>query len=156
MDVSLETPRLTDGREMWRIARDAKSLDLNSPYFYVMWCRDFATTSVVARSADGVCGYITGFARPEYPDTLFVWQTAVDAAQRGQGLARRMLHHLAGSRYRFVEATVTPDNIESDRFLSSFARDRQAELHRSPLLGPELFPGGHEPETLYRIGPLGA
>ncbi|MFE6685797.1 diaminobutyrate acetyltransferase [Streptomyces sp. NPDC057743] len=153
-DVHIEAPRLDDGRELWRIASDSEDLDLNSPYFYVVWCRDFSRTSVVARSADGVCGYIAGYARPEEPETLFVWQTAVDVAQRGRGLARHMLDHLVGSRYRFVEATVTPSNTASDRFLASFARDHGVTLTRTPLLDAGLFPVGHEPETLYRMGPL--
>src|SRR3954452_6847502 len=94
MDEAFKPPRLEDGRELWRIARDSKILDLNSPYSYVLWCRDFAGTSVVARSESGVCGFVTGFRRPEEHRTLFVWQVAVDAARRGQGLARRMLDHV--------------------------------------------------------------
>lgn len=154
IDIGFGPPRLEDGREMWRIARDSETLDLNSPYGYVLWCRDFAATSVVARSEDEICGFVTGFRRPENPRTLFVWQVAVDAAWRGRGLARRMLHHLADRGARFVEATVTPGNMASDRLFASFARDRGAVLLRAPLLGEDLFPGDHDPEVLYRIGPL--
>lgn len=152
--VRFGPPRIEDGRELWRIARDSKTLDLNSPYSYVLWCRDFSATSVVARSADGICGFITGFARPEDPTTLFVWQVAVDAEHRGEGLAGRMLGELAARGCAYVEATVTPDNVASDRLFSAFARDLGAALERRPLLGGELFPGKHEPEVLYRIGPL--
>lgn len=153
-DIAFEPPRLGDGRALWRIARDSGTLDLNSPYSYVLWCRDFAATSVVARAAAGPCGFVTGYARPDEPGTLFVWQVAVDASQRGNGLARRMLDHLADRGCRFVEATVTPENTASDRLFASFARARGAELQRTPLLGADLFPGDHEPEVLYRIGPL--
>ena len=156
VDENFMTPRLDDGRELWRIACDSENLDANSPYFYLLWCRDFAATSLVARSRGGVCGFIAGFARPEEPETLFIWQVAVKAPHRGRGLAGRMLDHLAGVQYRFVEATVTPDNMASDRFLSAFARTREAPLERKLLLGSELFPGGHDPEVLYRIGPLGS
>jgi L-2,4-diaminobutyric acid acetyltransferase len=148
-------PRLEDGRELWRIARDAKTLDLNSPYSYVLWCRDFARTSVVARSDGVVHGFVTGFERPDDPGTLFVWQVAVDAPWRGRALAGRMLSYLADSGCRFVEATVTPDNVPSDRLFSSFARERGAVLERTELLHGDLFPGDHLPEMLYRIGPLG-
>jgi L-2,4-diaminobutyric acid acetyltransferase len=156
MDVGFGSPQLDDGRELWRLARDSQTLDLNSAYTYVMCCRDFAATSVVARNADGVCGFVIGFARPERPRTLFVWQVAVDVTQRGRGLGRHMLDYLADDRYRYVEATVTPGNMASDRLFSSFARGRNAELERTPLFGAELFPGDHEPEVLYRIGPLGS
>jgi L-2,4-diaminobutyric acid acetyltransferase len=155
-DVGFGPPRLDDGRELWRLARDSRTLDLNSAYTYVLCCRDFAATSVVARSAGGVCGFVIGFARPQQPRTLFVWQVAVDVAQRGHGLARRMLDHLADDGYSYVEATVTPSNAASDRLFSSFARGRNAALERTPLFGAELFPGDHEPEVLYRIGPLGS
>ena len=154
VDIGFGPPRLEDGRDLWRIARDSGTLDLNSPYSYVLWCRDFAATSVVARAEGGICGFITGFGRPEDPGTLFVWQVAVDAAWRGRGLARRMLDHLAAGGSRFVEATVTPGNTASDRLFASFARGRGATLRRTPLLGADLFPGDHEPEVLYRIGPL--
>lgn len=154
LDEVFEPPRIEDGRQLWRIARDSKTLDLNSPYSYVLWCRDFAATSVVARADGAIRGFVTGFERPEEPGTLFVWQVAVEAAWRGRALAGRMLAHLADRGPRFVEATVTPDNIASDRLFAAFARDRGAELRRTPLMSGDLFPGDHEPEELYRIGPL--
>ena len=158
-DVQLQEPSLADGPELWRMARDSRVLDVNSPYSYTLWCRDFADTSVVARDAGAPCGFITGYVRPSRPDTFFVWQVAVDHDHRGQGLARRMLDRLADRLvprgHRFMEATVTPDNTASTAMFESFARDRGSELARSPLFGAEHFPdGGHEPEVLFRIGPI--
>ncbi|MDN3352346.1 diaminobutyrate acetyltransferase [Actinomadura sp. DC4] len=127
-----------------------------SPYSYVLWCRDFAATSVVARADGRVRGFVTGFDRPQDPGALFVWQVAVDERWRGRALAGRMLDHLADRGHRFVEATVTPDNVPSDRLFAGFARDHGAELRRTPLLDGDLFPGDHQPEVLYRIGPLNA
>ncbi|MCP2338153.1 diaminobutyrate acetyltransferase [Actinomadura rupiterrae] len=158
----LAEPILRDGPELWRMARDSATLDVNSPYSYILWCRDFAATSIVARDASSEgrpCGFVTGFLRPDAPETLFVWQVAVDRAHRGQGLARRMLDGLAERLVprgaRALEATVTPDNTASTALFTSFARDQGAELTRTPLFGPDLLPGGHEPEVLFRIGPLG-
>ncbi len=158
-DVQLQVPSLADGPELWRMARDSRVLDLNSPYSYALWCRDFADTSVVARDAGGPCGFITGYVRPSRPDTFCVWQVAVDQDHRGQGLARRMLHSLADRLvprgHRYLEATVTPDNTASTAMFESFARARGCELARSPLFAAEHFPeGGHEPEVLFRIGPI--
>ncbi|XVQ13925.1 diaminobutyrate acetyltransferase [Spirillospora sp. CA-255316] len=156
--IRLAEPRLTDGPEMWRLARDSQVLDVNSPYSYVLWCRDFAGTSVVARDGSATCGFITGYTRPEQPDTLFVWQVAVDHAYRGLGLARRMLDglgdRLAARGCRYLEATVTPDNTASTRMFESFARGRGCAVARSPLFTPEHFPEGHDPEVLFRIGPF--
>lgn len=160
--VRLMAPGDGDGREMWRIARDTDVLDVNSPYSYLLWCRDFADSSVVARATaggGGVCGFITGYIRPASPDTLFVWQVAVDQAHRGNGLAKRMLDYLgdrvpvaAGSRY--LEATVTPDNDPSSRLFAAFARDRGCAIERRTLFTREQFPRGHQPEVLFRIGPF--
>src|SRR4051794_41966070 len=82
-DLLLEAPGGDDGHEMWRLARDTQVLDVNSPYSYLLWCRDFADSSVVARDGDRLSGFITGYIRPRSADTLFVWQVAVDQAYRG-------------------------------------------------------------------------
>lgn len=159
--LKLDHPRLDDGAALWRIARDSKVLDLNSSYSYLMWCRDYAATSVVARGEDGTpVGFITGYRRPQDPHTLFVWQVAVDSSQRGRGLAAAMLDGLVGrvSReldVRALETTVTPDNVPSNRLFTSFAERHGADARRTVLFDTEVFPeDGHEPEVLYRIAPV--
>ncbi|MET8676234.1 diaminobutyrate acetyltransferase [Streptomyces sp. NPDC004647] len=157
----LDSPRVEDGAAIWRIARDSKVLDLNSSYSYLLWCRDFAATSVVARDRDGEpVGFITGYIRPGRPQTLVVWQVAVDHAQRGKGLAAALLdgltarvtEELGADR---IETTVTPDNTPSNRLFSSYAERHEAAVEREVLFDGGLFPDdGHEPEVLYRIGPL--
>src|SRR5205823_2377512 len=54
----IETPTKADGAQLWRIARDSAKLDLNSPYAYLLWCRDFAETSCVAREGDEAVGFV--------------------------------------------------------------------------------------------------
>ncbi|MEU8823975.1 diaminobutyrate acetyltransferase [Streptomyces sp. NPDC048636] len=158
--LTLDTPRVEDGAAIWRIARDSKTLDLNSSYSYLLWCRDFAATSVVARdAAGGPVAFITGYIRPERPETLVVWQVAVDDAFRGRGLAATLLDGLtqrvAGMGVRGIETTITPDNTASNRLFTSFAERHGAPVEREVLFHGDLFPdGGHEPEVLYRIGPL--
>src|ERR1044071_5939116 len=71
--LRLSTPTPADGPPMWALARDAGSLDVNSRYAYLLWCRDFSASSVVARSGNRLAGFITGYRRPDSPDTLFVW-----------------------------------------------------------------------------------
>jgi L-2,4-diaminobutyric acid acetyltransferase len=143
---------------MWRIARDSETLDLNSPYSYLLWCRDFAGTSVIARDGEEACGFITGYVRPDEVGTLFVWQVAVDRRYRGQGVAGRMLGYLgdkvAAEGRRYLEATVTSDNTASGRMFESFARDRGCVIERRPLFSSEQFPIHHPTEVLLRIGPL--
>ncbi|MFJ3906445.1 diaminobutyrate acetyltransferase [Streptomyces sp. NPDC090025] len=169
--VDIGPARPTDGAELWRIARGARDLDLNSPYSYLLWCRDFAATTAVARDVTGrPVGFVTGYLRPRAPETLFVWQVAVDDSYRGSGVAGALLDALAARVTAArrapirLEATVTPGNVASDRLFRSFARRRGAELTRTVLFPAEAFPdgpragvdGGHEPELLYRIGPPAA
>lgn len=155
---AFDVPTLSDGRRLWQLAADSQTLDLNTRYSYVLWCRDFAATSMAARDSQGLAGFIIGYRRPEANDTLFVWQVAVAAHQRRQGLARQMLDHLAARLaphgVRYVEATVTPDNMPSARLFASFAAANDAKLTRDELFSEEVLGGGHEAEILYRIGPL--
>ncbi|MEU9983989.1 diaminobutyrate acetyltransferase [Streptomyces sp. NPDC050856] len=160
--IGIDTPRVEDGAAIWRIARDSEVLDLNSSYSYLLWCRDFAATSLVARGADGEpIAFVTGYVRPQRPETLVVWQVAVDRAHRGRGLAGVLLDALTarvrGQGVHTVETTVTPDNTASDRLFTSYAERRGAALEREVLFDGDLFPEGtHQPEVLYRIGPIAA
>ncbi|NUP33822.1 MAG: diaminobutyrate acetyltransferase [Streptomycetaceae bacterium] len=158
-DLVLEAPGIDDGADLWRLTRDAGSLDLNSAYHYLLWCRDFAATSVVARHDGRICGFVTGYVRPDVPDTLMVWQVAVAPDARKRGLAARMIDELLQRRGRFgqkyVEATVTPGNTASMALFRGFGRDRGAPVRECDLFAAAQFPGGgHEPEVLFRIGPV--
>ncbi|MGH3367679.1 MAG: diaminobutyrate acetyltransferase [Nocardioidaceae bacterium] len=155
--VKCRLPRLEDGATMWRIARDSQTLDLNTAYSYLLWCRDFAGSSVVAEVDGEPGGFVTGYVRPDQPDTVMVWQVAVDAAHRGQMLARRMLDsladRLADQSVCRMECTITADNEASIRLFSSFATARGAAVERELVFPGELFPDGHDAEVLFRIGP---
>ncbi|MEU6244716.1 diaminobutyrate acetyltransferase [Streptomyces sp. NPDC047024] len=160
-DLIVDRPAVTDGAALWRLAKESKTLDLNSSYSYLLWCRDFAGTSAVARGADGEpVGFVTGYVRPDRPHTLLVWQVAVDGAQRGRGIAAALLDGLtarltAERGITGVETTITPGNTASERLFTSFAARHGVEPERETLFPAELFPDGpHEPEVLYRIGPL--
>lgn len=158
VDVELRRPTLEDGPALWRIARDSEVLDLSSSFTYLLWCRDFAATSIVATVGGEPGGFVTGYLRPDRPDTLMVWQVAVDAEYRGHQLARRMLDQLVDQLpdgyITHMETTITPDNEASDALFSSFAAARGARVEREPVFPAELFPDDHETELLYRIGPL--
>lgn len=159
--LRIDRPRVADGASLWRIARDTKILDVNSPYSYLLWCRDFASTSVVARDTDGEpVGFITGYLRPDRPRTLLVWQVAVDEQHRGRGLAGALLdgltakvateHGLIG-----METTVSPDNTASQRLFTSYAERHSVPMECEVLFPAEAFPeGSHDSEVLYRFGPL--
>ncbi|MBF6465805.1 diaminobutyrate acetyltransferase [Nocardia beijingensis] len=155
--VVLRTPRLGDGAPMWRIAKDSAVLDVNSSYAYLLWCRDFAGTSVVAELDGRVVGYVIGFVRPQAPDTVFVWQIAVDRSQRGRGIGAELLHTLlnsvAAQGVSVLETTISPDNAGSIALFTSVAQARGADLTKRPLFDAGVFPDSHAPEDLYRIAP---
>ncbi|WP_026423025.1 diaminobutyrate acetyltransferase [Actinokineospora inagensis] len=157
-DIAITEPSTEDGSELWRIARDSRTLDLNSSYAYLLWCRDFAATSAVARVAGRPVGFVIGFVRPEAPDTVVVWQIAVDDSQRGRGIAGSLLDHLlerlAPRGVRHLETTITADNAASIALFRALAQRHGALLRRGDLFAADHFPDDHAAEDLYRIGPL--
>ncbi|WP_232661640.1 diaminobutyrate acetyltransferase [Pseudonocardia sp. TRM90224] len=154
--ISYGPPDVADGVECWRIARESEVLDVNSRYAYLLWCRDFASTSVVARLDGAVVGFVTGYRRPDSPSTLMVWQVAVDERARGAGVAGRMLDELR-SRVDAIdrlETSITPANTASIALFSAFARRHGATVARTELFGPDVLGDEHDPEILFRIGPI--
>ena len=137
------------------MAKDSQVLDLNSSYSYLLWCRDFADTSILATVDDQPAGFISGYLRPEEPGTLMVWQVAVDESFRGRRLAGSMLDRLVRQTdARRVETTITDDNQASIRLFTGFAARRSADLEREPLFTRDQYPDNHDTEFLFRIGPL--
>lgn len=154
----IEKPSTSDGAAIWRIARDSGKLDLNSSYAYVLWCHDFAETSVVARVDGTVAGFVTGYLRPTAPDTLVVWQVAVDSSQRGKGTAAALLdslfERLTDQGVRYLETTITADNAASNALFASFAQRWDTQMRHAGTFDAAQFPDVHDPELQYRIGPL--
>lgn len=151
-------PSPTDGAALWRLARDSQALDINSSYAYMLWVRDFAATSAVAKVDGDVVAFVTGYLRPGAPDTLMVWQVAVADAHRGRGLASALLHRLldrvSSWGVTFLETTITSDNEASIRLFSALAKSRGTRLASEDLFDSNLFPDDHKAEYLYRIGPF--
>lgn len=106
-------------------------------------------------------GCISGYLVPARPDTLFIWQVAVGAAARGQGLALRMLQHLlarpACRAVHFMETSITPGNDASWGLFQKLADSRGAALADSDWFDRDRhFGGAHDSEQLVRIGPFPA
>lgn len=159
-DLVIQNPQKSDGAALWRMARDSQKLDLNSSYTYLLWAVDFADTSVIAKLDGEPVGFVIGYRQQRAPDTVVVWQVAVDGAARGRGLAGQLLDALyvplVRDGVRFLETTITPDNEASIALFAAFAKRWGAELTRTELFAADDFPDGHDPEDLYRIGPLSA
>ncbi|MPZ54687.1 MAG: diaminobutyrate acetyltransferase [Acidimicrobiia bacterium] len=149
-----------DAAEMWRLAR--KSVDPNSPYSYLMLEEYFSDTCAVAELDDEMVGFVTGFRPFSHPETLFIWQIAVDESTQGMGIAGQLLDHVVKRphvpRLRYLEATVTPSNEQSIRLFRGFARRWETECVEEELFADSDFPDdtsdNHEAEVRFRIGAL--
>lgn len=155
----LRAPTTADAREIWRLVSESGVLDQNSAYLYLLLCRDFADTCLVAEVDERVVGFVTAYRLPTDVRSLFVWQIGVCESVRRQGVARKLLEELVNrtSSLRFIEATVAPSNLASRRLFESFARHRSVPLTDNVDAGfreCDFPPGDHEAEPLLRIGPL--
>nr|WP_257007919.1 diaminobutyrate acetyltransferase [Brachybacterium alimentarium] len=148
------TPVHRDGAQMWRVARDSGTLDLNTSYAYLLLARDFAQTSRIAMLDGEVAGFVVGYLRPTDPGCLFIWQIAVDESARGRRVAARMLDDLLTGLpgVRTLETTITEDNAASQRLFASFAERHDAQHRIEPLFEESDFPDtGHDAELLHVI-----
>jgi L-2,4-diaminobutyric acid acetyltransferase len=145
-----------DGKAMYKLVREMGGLELNTAYFYILFCIDFADTCVVAEVDGKLAGFVLGHRPPKRPDAVFVWQVGVAPWMRKQGLARKLLEAFLAQNpdARWLEASVTPDNQPSRKLFQSVARDKGVDCEISDYMPAELFPDGHEAEDLFRIGPF--
>lgn len=158
--ITLREPSPADAPGITNLVRNCKPLDVNSHYAYLLLCHHFPKTCVVAVSGSKVVGFLSAYHPPERPDVIFVWQVAVSAGARGQGLAGRMLDELlqrkACAGVSFLETTISPSNQASQALFRKLAERLETGCETSELFSEELFAGveNHEPEVLFRIGPF--
>ena len=161
LTVTLRQPNDADGPALFDLVARCAPLDHNSRYCNLLQCSDFADTGIAAVDEQHrLVGFISGYCPPQRPDTLFVWQVAVDPACRGQGLALRMLTALvkrcARERdIRFLETTITPSNHASQALFQRLFTQLQAPVssHVRFARHPH-FAGENEDEVIYRAGPF--
>ncbi len=162
LSVTIRQPVPQDGAAVWDLIRRAGTLDLNSAYCYLLLCDRFGDTCAVAEQEGQLVGFVSAFYSAARPDTLFVWQIAVDDALRGQGIGATLLREVidrpaSRARIRYIEATISPSNRASNRLFERLAGDLKAGLtYADGGYEAALFPAGtaHEDEPLIRIGPL--
>jgi L-2,4-diaminobutyric acid acetyltransferase len=157
--VHYRTPTQQDAVAVWQMVLDEPMLDNNSSYHYTLWFRDFAQTSMVAATADGeIVGFLTGYRRPEEPDTFFIWQAAIKPDSGVSGLGVNILVNAIDAQVAtgatYVETSVSAQNKAITMLLHMVARKYDAETHTELLFPAAGLPGGDHDETLYRIGPL--
>ena len=157
--ITLRRPHDTDGFALNELVARCQPLDTNSVYCNLLQCTDFADTSIAAEHDGKLVGFISGYRPPARPDTLFVWQVAVDSSMRGQGLALKMLMALiertAAEGVRFLETTISPGNNASEALFAKAFRQLGVEPETSVVFSrAQHFNGQHDDEVLYRAGPF--
>ena len=159
--ITLRKPTKDDGFRLHQLVAECPPLDPNSIYCNLLQCSHFAETGVAAEKDGDLVGFISGYIPPQQPETVFVWQVAVDAAARGLGLGSRLLLGLLGrpelAEIRFLETTIGPDNRASWALFERLARGLSAEIETTTLFESQRhFDGVHADEILLRIGPFSA
>ncbi|WEX08736.1 diaminobutyrate acetyltransferase [Chelativorans sp. AA-79] len=155
-EIAFRTPRTEDGADVWRLIKSCEPLDENSLYCNLLQCDHFGDTCVAAERDGAIVGWISAYLMPDDPQTLFVWQVAVDESAQGQGVAKKMLRELmkrdACAQVRRLKTTITSDNAASWALFRSFARGQGAELASEPYFRKnEHFDGEHATEHMVTI-----
>lgn len=148
-----------DGQKIWQLVKSSGILDLNSVYCYLLLCTHFSNTCLVAESNHKLIGFVTAYKIPDDETTLFIWQTGIEKAFRGQGIAKKLILELLSSKYcnsiNKIQATISPSNTASMALFKALARDLETKLIEQNYFDSGLFPGQqHEKENLVTIGPL--
>lgn len=144
-----------DAKHIYRLVQDTKVLDINSEYLYLLQATHFANNCIVATIDENIVGFISGYIKPNHPDTLFIWQVGVDSNYRGRDIAGKMLHSLVDydnhHRVSIIETTISPSNKASQRVFEKFAKAYNTGVEKSRFFEIEDFTYAHEEEILYTI-----
>ncbi len=149
------------GHQVAQLVKRCPPLDPNSTYCNLLQCEHFYSTSCsVLTTQKELVGFVSGYLLPQKPDTLFIWQVAVDPSQRGKNLGQRMMLHILSrdvcKEVQFLETTVTNDNKASIAMFSRLADFLKApDVSKTVLFDKQKhFLGLHDSEVLFRIGPF--
>lgn len=156
--VTVRTPMAKDGQSLYQLAKNAGGLDVNSEYAYLLLGAHFSKTCAIMEENSKPIGFVSAYKLQDYPDTLFIWQVAIEQKHRKRGLAKTMIRGILDrdvcQPIRYLQATITPSNIASQNFFESLSRDLGAEFKKFPFFNKELFSEKHEEEFLIQIGPF--
>jgi L-2,4-diaminobutyric acid acetyltransferase len=148
---------LRDIREVYKLlVANRPYVGLNSRYTYFLLAKDFSDTCVVAEQNNKIIAFSSGYIPPDRSDTFFNWEIVVDKDYRGYGLQKRMLlHQIRITEAKYFEGTVNPSNEASRRNYCELAQLLNTKCEEYMLFSEGDFENdGHEPEILYRIGPI--
>lgn len=151
--ITFKTPDVSDAGSMWEIAQQSP-LDSNSSYAYLMMAEYFSDRCMVAidENTKKIVGFVTGFIQYKSPDTLFVWQVAVDKKYRGENIAFDMISKLFESLdVTKIEATITKENKSSMRLFRKIAEKYGKNFKTDKGFEEDDFPDDKNAEMLITI-----
>ncbi|MUI55929.1 diaminobutyrate acetyltransferase [Aliivibrio fischeri] len=149
-------PSRTDGDDVYALITECPPLDINSSYCNFLQATHFSKTCVLAEKDGDLAGFISGYQKPDEPNTLFIWQVAVSPRYRGKGLAFSMLTTLLERKkllhIEFIETTITKENNASWSLFKKIDAQYGNQGQVTTFLDKEShFKGKHDTEYLYRI-----
>lgn len=156
-EIKISKPCKEQGKKIYELVKSTKVLDVNSEYLYLLQTTHFSDICSVATYEDKVIGFVSGYMIPNEPNTLFIWQVAVDSDFRGNDLARRLIMDIIQRKelnVNYLHTTVSPSNSASIRVFEKVAAYFETQMTNETFIEVNDFIGDHEEEVLYKIGPF--
>lgn len=156
--LKLSKPEKKNAKDIYELVKSTKVLDINSEYLYLLQSSHFQDTCSVALFENKVLGFVSGYKIPNKPNTLFIWQVAVDERIRGQDLARKLMMNILKRKenidLEYINTTVSPSNKASIRAFEKISKKLKTEMVSKTFFEKDDFINQHEEEVLYEIGPF--
>lgn len=156
-EINICKPSKKDAQKIYKLVKSTKVLDVNSEYLYLLQTTHFRDICSVATYEDKVIGFVSGYMIPNEPNTLFIWQVAVDSDFRGNDLARRLIMDIIQREdlnVNYLHTTVSPSNNSSIRVFEKVANHYETQMNSMEFFEASDFTNQHEEEVLYKIGPF--
>ncbi len=157
LNFKIRNLALEDIKEVYRLlTANRPYVGLNSRYTYFLLAKDFSDTCVVTEHKGKIVAFSSGYISPVKTDTFFCWEAVVHKDYRGNNLQKIMLlHQIIMTRVKYFEGTVNPSNEASKKSFRELAKLLETKCEESILFSEDDFENdGHEPEILFRIGPI--
>ncbi|NHN33241.1 diaminobutyrate acetyltransferase [Paenibacillus agricola] len=156
--IVFRKPTPMDGADMYQLVKESGVLDTNSEYCYLMLCKYFSDTCVIAESNGQMVGFVSAFQPPAEKDCMFIWQIAVSTKYQGSGIGTYLIQAALSQQdmgVRYIEATISLGNAASIALFDKIAKQLGSICTVSSGFESHHFSDKlHEAEWLHRIGPF--
>ena len=149
---SIDKIKKSDAKEVYKLIKKSKTLDLNSQYLYLLLSTHFKNSCAIAKHKNKIISLVLGYYLPDKPKTLFIWQVATNKKYRGKNLAFKLIDNIyKRKKINSLITTVSPSNFASNRVFEKFAKSVDSKIKKSLYFKKELFYNTHDDEILYKI-----